>query len=80
MKVTVSFRRYNLRLLFAAVSIVAIALAFVVKATGGPDALRGIYPVVAAIDVDGWVRLDDDDLAERYARIIQEVSGRSEPR
>jgi proteasome beta subunit len=50
------------------------------SATGGPDALRGIYPVVAAIDVDGWVRLDDDDLAERYARIIQEVSGRGDAR
>ena len=46
------------------------------SATGGPDALRGIYPVVATIDVDGWSRLDDDDLAARYARIIQEVAGR----
>jgi hypothetical protein len=33
MKVTFSFRRYNLRFLFAAVSVAAIALAFVVKAT-----------------------------------------------
>ncbi len=24
------------------------------SATGGPDALRGIYPVVAAIDAAGW--------------------------
>ena len=50
------------------------------SATGGPDALRGIYPVVAAIDVDGWVRLDDADLAERYARIIDEVNERTETR
>jgi len=46
------------------------------SATGGPDALRGIYPVVASIDVDGWVRVDDDDLAQRYAAIVQEVASR----
>ena len=50
------------------------------SATGGPDALRGIYPVVAVIDADGWVRLDDADLAERYVRIVEEVNERSEPR
>jgi proteasome beta subunit len=46
------------------------------SATGGPDALRGIYPVVATIDVDGWTRLDDDDLAARYAAIVGEMSSR----
>ncbi len=46
------------------------------SATGGPDALRGIYPVVASIDVDGWDRIDDDDLAVRYEAIVQEVSSR----
>ncbi len=44
------------------------------SATGGPDALRGIYPVVAAIDADGWIRVDDDDLAARYQRIVDSVS------
>jgi proteasome beta subunit len=39
------------------------------SATGGPDALRGIYPTVATITADGWARVDDDDLAERFARI-----------
>ena len=46
------------------------------SATGGPDALRGIYPVVATIDVDGWQRLDDTELAERFAAIVQEVAER----
>jgi proteasome beta subunit len=46
------------------------------SATGGPDALRGIYPVVATIDADGWARLDDDDLAARYERIVEEVRTR----
>jgi len=46
------------------------------SATGGPDVLRGIYPVVATIDATGWSRLDDDDLAARYAAIIEEVRSR----
>jgi proteasome beta subunit len=43
------------------------------SATGGPDALRGIYPIVATITVDGFVRLDDDELAQRYQEIAAEV-------
>ncbi len=50
------------------------------SATGGPDALRGIYPVVAAIDVEGWERLDDDDLADRYTRIIGNIDERTAAR
>jgi proteasome beta subunit len=46
------------------------------SATGGPDALRGIYPVVAVIDRDGWRRLADDDLAPRFASIAEEVRSR----
>ena len=36
------------------------------SATGGPDPLRGIYPIVATITADGFGRVDDDELAERY--------------
>ena len=32
------------------------------SATGGPDALRGIYPIVATITADGFARVDDDEL------------------
>lgn len=38
-------------------------------ATGGPDVLRGIYPVVAVIDVDGWSRVPDDALRTVFERI-----------
>ena len=40
------------------------------SATGGPDLRRGIFPVVATIDADGWVGLDDAELGARYERII----------
>jgi len=43
------------------------------SATGGPDALRGIYPIVATITADGWSRIDDADLATRYERIATEL-------
>ena len=33
------------------------------SATGGPDVLRRIYPVVATITADGWQRAGDDELA-----------------
>ncbi len=43
------------------------------SATGGPDALRGIYPVIATITRDGWSRLGDDDLAARYKTLADSV-------
>jgi proteasome beta subunit len=46
------------------------------SATGGPDALRGIFPVVATVTAEGWQRLDDDDLRGRYESIAAEVRSR----
>ncbi len=40
------------------------------SATGGPDIRRGIYPIVAAIDADGWSRVGDDDLRARFDAIV----------
>jgi proteasome beta subunit len=39
------------------------------SATGGPDPLRGIYPVVATITAEGYQRVTDDELGERFAAI-----------
>ncbi len=47
------------------------------SATGGPDALRGIYPVVATITADGWNRAEDDDLIARYATIAAGMRDRT---
>ena len=46
------------------------------SATGGPDALRGIYPVVATITAAGFDRVTDDELAGRYTVIADEVRAR----
>ena len=48
------------------------------SATGGPDALRGIYPVVATVTDNGWQPVDDDELAQRFEAIASEVLARSE--
>ncbi|MCU1454739.1 MAG: Proteasome endopeptidase complex [Acidimicrobiales bacterium] len=45
------------------------------SATGGPDPARGIWPVVATIAVEGFERVDDAELAERYATLTP--AGRS---
>ena len=43
------------------------------SATGGPDLLRGIFPVVATIDADGFSRLPDDDLRVRTERLVERL-------
>jgi proteasome beta subunit len=46
------------------------------SATGGPDSLRGIYPIVATITADGFTEVGDDELAETFAAIADEVRAR----
>jgi proteasome beta subunit len=47
------------------------------SATGGPDALRGIYPTVAEVTAEGFREVPDDELATRYQAIAESVRGRS---
>ena len=46
------------------------------SATGGPDLLRGIFPVVAKIDSNGFERISDDELEGRTETIVQSISQR----
>ena len=46
------------------------------SATGGPDALRGIYPVVATITAAGWTRVPDSELAATFEAIAAEANSR----
>jgi proteasome beta subunit len=43
------------------------------SATGGPDPLRGIYPIVAEVTAGGFSRVGDTELAERYEAIAASV-------
>lgn len=42
------------------------------SATGGPDPVRGIYPLVTQIDAGGYRELDDATVAERVERIVSD--------
>jgi proteasome beta subunit len=42
------------------------------SATGGPDAVRGIYPTVATITVAGFEYLPTSEVAERFATVVQD--------
>ena len=46
------------------------------SATGGPDALRGIYPVMATITSAGWTPVTDEELSGVFASIEAEVKTR----
>jgi len=53
------------------------------SATGGPDPVRGIYPIIATVDATGFARLEDEEVAERFAAILsrrgQTTTGGSSP-
>jgi proteasome beta subunit len=40
------------------------------SATGGPDLMRGIYPVVAMVTADGYRRLPDAEIGETVQRVV----------
>lgn len=42
------------------------------SATGGPDTVRGIYPLVAVVDADGYRELDEEAVAERVTAVVAE--------
>jgi proteasome beta subunit len=44
------------------------------SATGGPDLVRGIFPVVATITANGFERLTDDEVATRFRALLDRLS------
>jgi proteasome beta subunit len=51
------------------------------SATGGPDPLRGIYPVVATVTANGFGRVPEEEVAARFAAVVasREDAVRPEP-
>lgn len=47
------------------------------SATGGPDLVRGIYPVIATITADGFARVPDEEIAERFRLLVVDLSARA---
>lgn len=44
------------------------------SATGGPDAVRGIFPTVATITAAGFEQVPDAEVAERFASVVAGLS------
>jgi proteasome beta subunit len=44
------------------------------SATGGPDVVRGIYPVVATISARGFTRLPDADVSARFRALLETMT------
>jgi proteasome beta subunit len=44
------------------------------SATGGPDAVRGIYPTVATITAEGYEPVPEDEVADRFAAVLGALS------
>ncbi|MGP0029493.1 MAG: proteasome subunit beta [Acidimicrobiales bacterium] len=40
------------------------------SATGGPDMVRGIYPLVAVVDADGYRLIPETEVADRFGALI----------
>jgi proteasome beta subunit len=49
------------------------------SATGGPDPVRGIYPMVATITVDGFEELPEEQISERFAALIERKRRAADP-
>jgi proteasome beta subunit len=44
------------------------------SATGGPDLVRKIYPVVATVTAEGFVRVPDDELESRFRALLDRMN------
>jgi proteasome beta subunit len=44
------------------------------SATGGPDVVRGIYPLVATITTSGFTYVDTTEVAERFRVLVERLS------
>jgi proteasome beta subunit len=47
-------------------------------ATGGPDPVRGIYPIVVTITEEGYTKLADEEVSERFGALLASLAGREQ--
>ncbi|HUF32356.1 MAG TPA: proteasome subunit beta [Acidimicrobiales bacterium] len=44
------------------------------SATGGPDLVRGIFPTMATITAEGFTRVTDDEVSDRFRSLVDSMS------
>ncbi len=47
------------------------------SATGGPDLVRGIFPVIATITAEGFTRVTDDEIMTRFRALLDVLEARA---
>ncbi len=47
------------------------------SATGGPDLVRGIFPVIATITAEGFTRVSDDEISTRFRALLEVLEARA---
>lgn len=49
------------------------------SATGGPDFIRNLYPIVSVVTADGYEQVDDDDIKTRSQSLIDDLVAQGLP-
>ena len=49
------------------------------SATGGPDLVRGIYPLVATVTAEGYATVEEEDVALQFATLIERRRAEGRP-
>jgi proteasome beta subunit len=49
------------------------------SATGGPDLVRGIYPLIAVVDAEGYRLVPEEEVAERFATLVARIRAERAP-
>ena len=44
------------------------------SATGGPDLVRGIYPTMATISDEGFIKVEEQEIADRFRALVDRLS------
>ena len=47
------------------------------SATGLPDFIRNLFPIVATVSDQGYQQLDDDEIRDRSQRLVEEIASRN---
>ena len=47
------------------------------SASGLPDFVRNLFPIVATVTDQGYQQLDDDEVRERSQRLVDELTSRN---
>jgi len=48
------------------------------SATGAPDFIRNLFPIVATVTADGYEQLEDDEVRDHSQALVDELTARNQ--